>query len=85
MTIQIAPLAALLIIVGLAVGFSVFKYTARTAHGADVRGDLGTSIGAATAVVTMLAVLLTPGFGKASANSVQPQQSPSPSQSGAAR
>ncbi|MFD3809320.1 hypothetical protein ACFWTC_38670 [Streptomyces sp. NPDC058619] len=63
-TIQIAPLAALLIVVGFAVGFSVFKHTARSTHGAVGRGDLGTSIGAAAAVVTVLALLLTPGFGQ---------------------
>ncbi|WP_371640990.1 hypothetical protein [Streptomyces virginiae] len=79
MTIQIAPLAALLILVGLAVGFSVFRYTGRTAHGAEGRGDLGTSIAAATAVVTVLALLLTPGFGQASANPVQPPPHPTPS------
>ncbi|WP_327419673.1 hypothetical protein [Streptomyces sp. NBC_01233] len=79
MTIQIAPLAALLIMVGLAVGFSVFKYTARAPHGVMGRGDLGTSIGAATAVVTVLAVLLTPGFGHAPTNSTPAPASPSQS------
>lgn len=79
MNIQIAPLAALLIMVGFAVGFSVFKYTARTAHGAVGRGDLGTSIAAATAVVTVLAVLLTPGFGQAPANSTPAPANPGPS------
>ncbi|MFE7464733.1 hypothetical protein ACFU6R_11615 [Streptomyces sp. NPDC057499] len=63
MTIQIAPLAALLIIVGVTVGISVFKYTAR-AHGALGRGDLGTSIASGAAVATLLALLLTPGFGQ---------------------
>ncbi|MGW7343044.1 hypothetical protein [Streptomyces sp. NPDC054854] len=76
MTIQIAPLAALLIMVGLAVGFSVFKYTARTVDGTVGRGDLGTSIAAGAAVVTVLAVLLTPGFGRAATNSGQPVTTP---------
>ncbi|MFK0203452.1 hypothetical protein [Streptomyces lavendulae] len=83
MTIQIAPLAALLMMVGFAVGLSVFKYTAPTAHGTAGRGDLGTSIVAATAVVTVLAVLLTPGFGQASTDPVQPP--PHPAQSGTTR
>ncbi|GGR81730.1 hypothetical protein Snoj_39150 [Streptomyces nojiriensis] len=83
MTIQIAPMAALLILVGLAVGFSVFKYTARTAHGAEGRGDLGTSIAGAAAVVSVLAVLLTPGFGQTATNPVQPP--PHPTESAANR
>jgi uncharacterized PurR-regulated membrane protein YhhQ (DUF165 family) len=62
-TIQIEPLAALLILVGVIVGISVFKYTAR-AHGAFGRGDLGTSIASGAAVATLLALLLTPGFGQ---------------------
>ncbi|WP_327419681.1 hypothetical protein [Streptomyces sp. NBC_01233] len=66
MTIQIAPLAALLIVVGYVVGFSVFKYTART-HGALGRGDLGTSIVSGAAVATLLALLLAPGFGQSPA------------------
>ncbi|MFF3625440.1 hypothetical protein [Streptomyces sp. NPDC002467] len=64
MTIQIAPLAALLIVVGHAVGYSVFKYTAR-AHGAAGRGDLVASIASGATVATLLALLLTPGFGQA--------------------
>ncbi|WP_331761886.1 hypothetical protein [Streptomyces sp. NBC_01546] len=63
MTIQIAPLAALLIVVGYAVGYSVFKYTAR-GHGAAGRGDLGASIASGATVATLLALLLAPGFGQ---------------------
>ncbi|WP_284582023.1 hypothetical protein [Streptomyces sp. 2P-4] len=66
MTIQIAPLATLLIVVGYAVGYSVFKYTAR-AHGAADRGDLGMSITSGTAVAGILALLLAPGFGQPAA------------------
>ncbi|MFI8265574.1 hypothetical protein [Streptomyces sp. NPDC085665] len=63
MTIQIAPLAALLIVVGYAIGHSVFKYTAR-AQGAAGRGDLVSSIASGAAVATLLALLLAPGFGQ---------------------
>ncbi|WP_322872234.1 hypothetical protein [Streptomyces goshikiensis] len=66
MTIQIAPLAVLLIVVGYVVGLAVFKYTAR-AHGAAGRGDLVASIASGAAVATLLALLLTPGFGQAAA------------------
>lgn len=68
MTIQIAPLAALLIVVGVTVGISVFKYTAR-AHGAAGRGDLVASIASGATVATLLALLLTPGFGQPTAPS----------------
>ncbi|MEU0084767.1 hypothetical protein [Streptomyces sp. NPDC006274] len=64
MTIQIAPLAALLLVVSIAVGITVFKYTARTAG----RGDLGTAIGSGAAVAMVLALLLAPGFGQTPAN-----------------
>ncbi|RAJ61711.1 hypothetical protein K378_04071 [Streptomyces sp. Amel2xB2] len=63
MTIQIAPLAVLLIVVGITVGISVFKYTART-HGAVGRGDVVASITSGATVATLLALLLTPGFGQ---------------------
>ncbi|WP_406131656.1 hypothetical protein [Streptomyces sp. NBC_00989] len=69
MTIQIAPLAALLIVVGYAVGIGVFKYTART-HGAAGRGDMVASILTGAAVATLLALLLAPGFGQSSAPSM---------------
>ncbi|MDV9186814.1 hypothetical protein R6L23_00935 [Streptomyces sp. SR27] len=68
MTIQIAPLAALLIVLGYAVGYSVFKYTART-HGAAGRGDLVASIASGATVATLLALLLAPGFGQPAAPS----------------
>ncbi|MFF0561942.1 hypothetical protein [Streptomyces sp. NPDC004266] len=76
MTIQIAPLAALLIVVGYVVGLSVFKYTAR-AHGAAGRGDLVASIASGAAVATLLALLLTPGFGQA-ASPASPSTNPGP-------
>ncbi|MEW2578324.1 hypothetical protein [Streptomyces syringium] len=82
MTIQIPPLAALLIFAGIAVGIVVFKYTAR-AHGALGRGDLGMSIGSGVAVATLLAVLLAPGFGQASAS--PPAPSPGPGSATSAR
>ncbi|MFD9033279.1 hypothetical protein ACFVZW_19320 [Streptomyces sp. NPDC059567] len=41
MTIQIAPLAALLLVVSIAVGITVFKHTARAAG----RGDGGDRFG----------------------------------------
>ncbi|MFF3431984.1 hypothetical protein [Streptomyces sp. NPDC002602] len=63
MTIQIAPLAVVLIVVGCAVGLAVFKYTAGT-HGTAGRGDLVASIASGAAVATILALLLTPGFGQ---------------------
>ncbi len=63
MTIQIAPLAAMLIFVAIAVGFTVFKYTAST-RAALGRGDLGTSIASGVAVATLLTLLLAPGFGQ---------------------
>ncbi|MFE1367632.1 hypothetical protein ACFW84_25810 [Streptomyces anulatus] len=66
MTIQIAPLAALHIVVGYVVGLAVFKYTAR-AHGASGRGDLVASIVTGATVATLLALLLTPGFGQQAA------------------
>ncbi|MGW2090005.1 hypothetical protein [Streptomyces sp. NPDC001880] len=66
MTIQIAPLAALLIVVGYVVGLAVFKYTAR-AHGASGRGDLVASIASGATVATLLALLLNPGFGQPAA------------------
>ncbi|MER5811433.1 hypothetical protein ABT143_25120 [Streptomyces sp. NPDC002033] len=75
MTIQIAPLAALLIVVGLAVGFSVFKYTAR-AHGAAGRGDLVASIASGAAVATLLVLLLAPGFGQPLTNPATPSVGP---------
>ncbi|MFB6823720.1 hypothetical protein ACFCXA_19255 [Streptomyces virginiae] len=63
MTIQIAPLAALLMVVGVGVGLSVFKYTARAQGAAPGRGDLAASIASGATVATLLALLLTPGFG----------------------
>lgn len=69
MTIHIAPLAALLIVVGYAVGIGVFKYTARTS-GAAGRGDLAASILTGAAVATLLALLLAPGFGLSSGASI---------------
>ncbi|MGA5559202.1 hypothetical protein [Streptomyces lavendulocolor] len=60
MTIQIAPLAALLLVVSIAVGITVFKHTSCTAG----RGDLGTAIASGAAVAMVLALLLTPGFGQ---------------------
>ncbi|MFF3843456.1 hypothetical protein [Streptomyces sp. NPDC001930] len=63
MTIQIAPLAALLLAVGIAVGITVFRYTAR-AQGAGGRGDLGAAIASGVTVAMLLATLLTPGFGE---------------------
>lgn len=62
MTIQIAPLAALLIVVGVTVGLSVFKYTGRAPDAAG-RGDLVASIASGATVATLLALLLTPDFG----------------------
>ncbi|WP_326617668.1 hypothetical protein OG863_09790 [Streptomyces decoyicus] len=76
MTIQIAPLAALLLIVGIAVGLSVFKYTAR-AHEAPGRGDLGAAIASGVGVATLLALLLAPGFGQAPLAPATPPPSPS--------
>ncbi|MFD8477253.1 hypothetical protein ACFV2E_35230 [Streptomyces globisporus] len=75
MTIQIAPLAALLIVAGYVVGFSVFKYTAR-ADGASGRGDLVASIASGAIVATLLALLLTPGFGQPAAAPDSPRMNP---------
>ncbi|AWZ06862.1 MULTISPECIES: hypothetical protein [unclassified Streptomyces] len=76
MTIQIAPLAALLIVVAFAIGIVVFKYTAKS-QGADGRGDLVASIASGAAVATLLGLLLTPGFGQeAPARSEVPEANP---------
>lgn len=75
MTIQIAPLAALLIGVGFAVGILVFKYTARS-QGALGRGDLGTSIASGVGVATLLALLLAPGFGQSPEAPAAPSATP---------
>ncbi|MFJ4186241.1 hypothetical protein [Kitasatospora sp. NPDC089509] len=66
MVIQIAPLAALIIGVGLCVGVLVFKATGRSAGRAG-QGDLVASITCGAAVAAVLAVLLVPGFGQSPA------------------
>ncbi|WP_331761901.1 hypothetical protein [Streptomyces sp. NBC_01546] len=75
MTIQIAPLAALLIVVAFAVGISVFKYTAGS-QGAGGRGDLVASIASGAAVATLLGLLLAPGFGQTPAGPGAPEANP---------
>ncbi|MFK4600478.1 hypothetical protein [Streptomyces pristinaespiralis] len=61
MTVQIAPEAAMVLVIGCIVGVAVFKHTARTHTGAPTRGDLVGSIGAAVGVITVLALLLGMG------------------------
>ncbi|OKJ48641.1 hypothetical protein AMK27_38405 [Streptomyces sp. CB02009] len=64
MTIQIAPLAVMILVVAAIVGLTVFKYTAR-AYGIAGRGDLAAAIASGVGVAAALAVLLAPGFGHA--------------------
>ncbi|GGW73591.1 hypothetical protein [Streptomyces xantholiticus] len=76
MTLQIAPEAALILIIGCVVGFAVFKHTARTHTGTPTRGDLVGSIGAAVGVITVLALLL--GMGVVSEAATGPAPVPDP-------
>lgn len=61
MTIQIAPEALLLLILGCAAGLAVYRHTARAPT--PSRGDLVGAIGAAVGVISVFALLL--GLGNA--------------------
>ncbi len=76
MTVQIAPEAMMLLVIGCVVGLAVYKHTARTHTGAPTRGDLVGSIGAAVGVMTVLALLL--GLGDAGESAKPPGPVPKP-------
>ncbi|MFF3323631.1 hypothetical protein [Streptomyces sp. NPDC002889] len=67
MTVQIAPEAALVFVLGCVVGVAVFKHSMRTQFGAPARGDLVGAIGVALGVITVLALLLGMGRGEMAA------------------
>ncbi|MFI6494343.1 hypothetical protein [Streptomyces sp. NPDC050564] len=55
MTVQIAPQAVMILVIGCIVGLTVYRHTARTHTGAPTRGDLVGAIGTAVGVITVLA------------------------------
>ncbi|KUJ33743.1 hypothetical protein ADL25_43945 [Streptomyces sp. NRRL F-5122] len=61
MTVQIAPQAVMILVIGCIVGLVVYRHTARTHTGAPARGDLVGAIGTAVGVITVLALLLGMG------------------------
>lgn len=77
MTVYIDPLGAAILLVGIAVGCTVYRHT-RASSAPASRGDIVGSIASAVAVITAL-VLLLGGGNNTTTESDKPASKPAPS------